>query len=194
MSQTLYTLQSDIDLARRCREGDRKGQEEFYNRFKSRMMAVCMRYMGGKEQASDVFQEAFIKAFRLMANYRGEGPIEAWLRKIVVSCALNELKKRKMVWLEDVSDGFVLNPEFNGAINHLNEQELLKLIAELPRGYRTVFNLYVLEGFDHREIAQSLGITESTSRTQLLKARVLLQKKILGSDTALSGKLHKMRS
>ena len=194
MSQPKYTLQSDIDLARRCREGDRKAQEEFFNKYKSRMMAVCVRYMGGKEQAADVFQEAFIRAFRLMNAYRGEGPIEAWLRKIMVSTALNELKKRKLVWLEDVTDGFVLNPEFNSAINHLSEQELLKQIAELPRGYRTVFNLYVLEGYDHREIAESLGITESTSRTQLLKARVLLQKKILGTDAEMSDKLHKMRS
>jgi len=185
---------TDLELAKRCQTGDRCAQEEFYVRYNRKMMAVCVRYIGGKEQAADVFQEAFIRAYRLIGTYRGEGPLEAWLRRIVVSTALNELKKRKMIWLEDMQDGFVLHPEFNGAVNHLNEQELLQLVASLPQGYRTVFNLYVIEGFDHREIAGLLDISESTSRTQLLKARVLLQKKILNADQSLAERMQRIRS
>lgn len=194
MGKALSSYAADLELARRCAAGDRKAQEDFFTRYQRRMMAVCVRYMGGREQAADVFQEAYIRAYRMMATYRAEGPLEAWLRRIVVSTALNELKKRKMVWLEDQPAGFVLSPVFNTALQHLQEADLLQLVASLPQGYRTVFNLYVLEGFDHREIGEMLGITESTSRTQLLKARMLLQKKIVQSDPVSAAGARKMRS
>lgn len=194
MAKALSSYAADLELARRCAAGDRKAQEDFFGRYQRRMMAVCVRYMGGKEQAADVFQEAYIRAYRLMATYRAEGPLEAWLRRIVVSTALNELKKRKMVWLEDQPEGFVLSPVFNTAQQHLQEADLLQLVASLPPGYRTVFNLYVLEGFDHREIGEMLGISESTSRTQLLKARMLLQKKIVHADPQAAPAIKKMRS
>ena len=184
----------DQELAKKCIAGDRQAQERFYNQYKGRMMAVCVRYMSDKDLAADVFQEAFIKAFRLLPKWRGEGPLEAWLRKIIVSTALNELRKKKMISLEEVNDGFVLSPQFNSAIDHLSEQELLKLVAALPQGYRTVFNLYVMEGFDHKEIAALLGISDNTSRTQLLKARVMLQKRILESEGKLEQLSTKMRS
>jgi RNA polymerase sigma-70 factor (ECF subfamily) len=107
---------------------------------------------------------------------------------------LNELRKKKLAWLEEVSDGFVLNPQFNSAMSHLSEQELLRMIAALPPGYRTVFNLYVIEGYDHKEIAEMLGVSDATSRSQLMKARVLLQKRILESDPSAVERVHKMRS
>ncbi|MBL7924285.1 MAG: RNA polymerase sigma factor [Bacteroidia bacterium] len=186
MSATSGNIEEDKDLVRDCLNGRREAQETFFNRYKSRMMALCVRYMGDREQAADVFQEAFIKAFRLLKNWRADGPLEAWLRRIMVHTALNELRKRKMIWIEDMKDGFVLHPLFNTAIAQLSEKELLALVAGLPKGYRTVFNLYVVEGYDHKEIAGLLGISDNTSRSQLMKARMLLQKMILEQDAIKS--------
>jgi RNA polymerase sigma-70 factor (ECF subfamily) len=194
MGRSEQDIAADLDLVKRCLADDRLAQERFYNLYKGRMMAVCTRYMGNRELAADVFQEAYIKAFRLLSNWRGDGPLEAWLRRIMVSTALNELRKKKLAWLEEVADGFVLSPQFNSAMSHLSEQELLRMIAALPPGYRTVFNLYVIEGYDHKEIAEMLGVSDATSRSQLMKARVLLQKRILESDPSAVERVHKMRS
>jgi RNA polymerase sigma-70 factor (ECF subfamily) len=169
-------------LIEQCLKGDRVAQRELFDTFKGRFMAVALRYIGNRDGAVDVLQDAFVKIFRQLNTYRGEGVLEAWMRRIVVNTALNAIRKTQQLREDPIEDTFNVNPGFNSALSHLDEKELLALIAALPAGYRTVFNLYVIEGYDHKDIAGMLNISESTSRTQLLKARLVLQKKIIVSS------------
>jgi RNA polymerase sigma factor (sigma-70 family) len=142
------------------------------------MMTVCLRYACDQAEAEDMLQESFIKIFSHIGQYRFEGPLEGWIRRIVVNTALRILQKKKIEFAaidEDLDLTQTMNVD---AIASLSAGELLKLISGLPDGYRVVFNLNVLEGYDHNEIAQMLEITAATSRSQLLKARKMLQTQI----------------
>ena len=162
-----------------CKNGDRSAQKEIFDSLAPKMFAVCLRFMGGKEAAEDVLQEGFITLFTRLDSYTGEGSFEGWARKIFVNTALMNLRKKDALKesadLDTVRD---IRSEGVTQLQDLGYHELLKLIAGLPDGYRTVFNLSVIEGYSHREIAQILGITEATSRSQLQRARMLLQDKI----------------
>ncbi len=141
-------------------------------------MTVCLRYACDQAEAEDMLQESFIKIFSHIGQYRFEGPLEGLIRRIVVNTALRILQKKKIEFAaidEDLDITQTMNVD---ALTSLSAGELLKLISGLPDGYRVVFNLYVLEGYDHNEIAQMLEITAATSRSQLLKARKLLQTQI----------------
>ncbi len=146
-----------------------------YDRFSGKMFAICVRYARNKAEAEDIMQDGFIKVFRKMHTFKHKGSFEGWIRKIMVHSALKFLKKgsnkNEFNTLEDVKE----RPVQSKAISNITEKELLELIDELPLGYKTVFNLYVIEGYKHNEIADLLGIGESTSRSQLLKARKYLQ-------------------
>jgi len=141
-------------------------------------LAVCTRYTRHRMEAEDVLQDAFIKIFRNLEKFEGKGSFEGWMRRIVVNTALKNYNKssfkKERIGLEDYQEAS-MDPD---VISSLYKEELLKVIEELPNGYRVVFNLYVIEGFSHREIAQELKIQESTSRSQLVKARKMLQSKI----------------
>ena len=142
------------------------------------MMTVCLRYACDQGEAEDMLQESFIKIFSHIGQYRFEGPLEGWIRRIVVNTALRILQKKKIEFAaidEDLDIAQTMNVD---VLTALGAEELLKLISGLPDGYRIVFNLYVLEGYDHNEIAQMLAITAATSRSQLLKARKVLQTQI----------------
>lgn len=141
-------------------------------------MTVCRRYAKNTADAEDILQDGFIRLFQHLHQYRSKGSFEGWMRKIFVNCALKKysLKRfeKEQTGIEHVAP-MTIDP---GIIETLSEKELIKLIQELPEGYRIVFNMYVIEGYSHREIAKTLQINEATSRTQLLKARKQLQKKI----------------
>ncbi|GGH82970.1 DNA-directed RNA polymerase sigma-70 factor [Filimonas zeae] len=141
-------------------------------------MSVCLRYAADASEAEDILQEGFIRIFSYIHQFKFEGSFEGWLRRIVVNSALKQLQKKKISFKE-ISDHQESSPRMDPYVySNLGEEELLKLINALPEGYRVVFNLSVIEGYSHEEIAQLLNVQPSTSRSQLVKARKMLQNQI----------------
>ena len=168
-----------LELVRRSRSGDRKAQKAIYDSLSGKMFAVCLRYMGDRDAAADILQDGFVTLFTKLDSYTGEGSFEGWARKIFVNTALMSLRKKDVLkQSEDVQAARDLSERAPTPLENIGLQELLKLVADLPPGFRTVFNMYVIEGYSHKEIAESLGISEVTSRSQLQRARMLLQAKI----------------
>ncbi|GAA4338274.1 RNA polymerase sigma factor [Mucilaginibacter gynuensis] len=163
-----------------CLNNERKQQELLYKILAPKMMAVCMRYAKDKDEAQDILQEGFIKLFKNMQNYRGEGSLEGWVRRIMVHAAISRYRKLKpMVLVEDFSadNTYQLSRSSNG--NRLEANELMNMIQELPATYRSVFSMYAIEGYSHQEIGSTLGMTELLSRTTLHRARGILKDKIM---------------
>lgn len=145
----------------------------------SKMYAICLRYMGDKDVAEDILQDGFVTLFSKLDSYSGVGSFEGWARRVFVNTALMSLRKKDaMKNTEDVSVARNIASDDPTVIQKISYMDLLKLITELPTGFRTVFNMYVIEGYSHKEIAESLGISETTSRSQLQRARMLLQSRI----------------
>lgn len=143
------------------------------------MFSICIRYMGSRDVAEDVLQDGFVTLFNKLDSYSGEGSFEGWARKIFVNTALMSLRKNDVLRQSEELDS--AQNIISGSTTQLQDigyKELMDMITSMPTGYRTVFNMYVIEGYSHKEIAQSLGISEATSRSQLLRARALLQEKI----------------
>jgi len=167
------------DLVEGCRKGERRSQKAVYDLLSGKMLSVCMRYMADREAAEDVLQDGFVTLFTKLDSYSGEGSFEGWARKIFVNTALMSLRKNDVMrQTEDVSEARNLDSGEASAIEKIGYKDLMKMIAELPPGFRTVFNMYVIEGYSHKEIAETLGVSETTSRSQLQRARLLLQSKI----------------
>ncbi len=172
---------TEHELIRGCIREEATCQREVYNRYAGRMLGVCNRYARNSADAEDILQDAFIKVFDKLHQFKFEGSFEGWIRKIVVNTALKKYSLRryeKEVVGYEVKDRdeTILEPS---AYSQLSEKDLLDLINSLPDGYRLIFNLYVLEGFQHEEIADMLNIQPGTSRSQLVKARAMLQKQIM---------------
>ena len=170
---------SESDLIKGCIEGDRRMQEELYQRFSPKMYAVCLRYANNSEDAQDLLQEGFIKIFRNLHRFRAEGSFEGWIRRVFVNTAIEHYRK-KSAQLSSVSEKEENTIEDTDitALDSLAEQDILNLIQDLSPGYKTVFNLYVVEGYSHKEIGEMLGISEGTSKSQLARAKAILQKKV----------------
>ena len=167
-------------LIKACLKGDRSAQNKLYEQLAPKMFPVCLRYMGDREAAQDVLQDGFVTLFSKLDSYSGTGSFEGWARKIFVNTALMQLRRNDVLKeSEDLEDARDISSPEPTVYQNLQLQELLALIEELPPGFRTVFNMYVIEGYSHKEIAEELGISENTSRSQLQRARALLQKKIL---------------
>lgn len=150
-----------------------------YDKLAPKMMSLCLRYMGDRDSASDVLQDGFVTLFSKMDSYSGEGSFEGWARRIFVNTALMALRKKDVLRMSEGLDCAAgVQDQGMSQIQNLSYRELLDTVASLPTGYRTVFNMYVVEGYSHKEIASALGISESNSRSQLLRARTLLQEKI----------------
>ncbi len=166
-------------LVEACLRNDMRAQKMLYNRFARVMMAVCIRYVGDADAAKDLLQDAFVKVFASLDTFAGKGSLEGWIRRIVVNTALETIRKTDV--LRDAVDwdnAEIEIPIDNDAIGKLSADELLAVIASLPTGFRTVFNMFAIEGYSHKEIAAALGINESSSRSQYNRARNLIQKKI----------------
>jgi RNA polymerase sigma-70 factor (ECF subfamily) len=170
---------NEQQLIEGCRKGNRLAQKELYDKYSRKMMGVCLRYVSDRETAQDVLQEGFVKVFTNIGSFMSEGPFEAWVRKVFVNSALEHLRRmdilKEAVSLDNVAE---LSSPLHSALVELNAQELLAMVQELPPGFRSVFNLFAIEGYSHKEIGEMLGITESTSRSQYTRARQLLQRKI----------------
>jgi RNA polymerase sigma-70 factor (ECF subfamily) len=160
-----------------------KAQKALFDIYAPKLYVVCLRYLKDQMRAQDVLQDTFVKIFANISNYKSEGAFEGWLKKIAVNTCLDQLRKDKKL-LTDVSIDDVshkLSSESFSA-EKLMADDLLKLVQALPDGYRTVFNLFAIEGYSHQEIAQQLGISESTSKTQYLRARAYLKERIENID------------
>ena len=166
-------------LVEQCKKGDRRAQKLVYDSLSGKMFAVCLRYMGDRDSAADILQDGFVTLFTKLDSYSGEGSFEGWARKIFVNTALMSLRKKDVLkQTEDVDAAWNVSADSPTPIQNIGYQELCKMIAALPPGFRTVFNMYIVEGYSHKEIAEELGISETTSRSQLQRARTLLQNKI----------------
>ena len=169
----------DLKLIKSCREGDRAAQKVLYERLAPRMFPVCIRYIGDREAAEDVLQDGFVTLFTRLDSYKGEGSFEGWARKIFVTTALMELRRKDALKMSDELDVVRgMKSETVSQLQSIGYKDLMNLITQLPPGFRTVFNLYAVEGFTHKDIGEMLGISETTSRTQLSRARAWLQNKI----------------
>ena len=173
---------TEDELVKGCKNEDRHCQRIVFERYAGKMMTVSLRYARHRLEAEDILQESFVKVFNNIQAFQGNGSFEGWIRRIVVNTALRDIQKSSFKNEQIGLENIIERSEEPTAISNLSEQEILKLISFLPDGYRTVFNLYVFEDFSHREISQHLGIEESTSRSQLTKARQMLQAQIKKSN------------
>jgi RNA polymerase sigma factor (sigma-70 family) len=171
-----YTID---ELVKRCKAGERKAQELLYKQFASKMLGVCMRYATDRMEAEDMLQNGFVRVFQKVNDYRGEGSFEGWVRRIMVHSSIEYYRKHhKMMQAVDIEG---INEPSTDAIApaNLNAKDLMALIQQLSPGYRMVFNLYAIEGYSHREVSVILGITESASKSQLSRARMILKEQVL---------------
>lgn len=178
MGRILSFFNQEAQLVKALKHGDAKAQRQVYEKYGPRMLGVCFRYVGDEMAAEDVMIEGFLKVFGKIDQFNSEGSFEGWMRRIMVNEALGLLRKNRKMPEDILSDEAANIPDYNYADQHLETQELLDLIEQLPVGYKTVFNLYAIEGYAHSEIAEALGITESTSKSQLHRARAMLQKMV----------------
>jgi RNA polymerase sigma-70 factor (ECF subfamily) len=170
---------TEKQLIESCRKGNRLAQQELYQKYSGKMMGVCLRYLGDRETARDVLQDGFVRVFSSLNGYSGIGSFEGWIRRIIVNTALEHLRKNDILKeAADIDCASGIVNEDCAVMTRLSAEEILKLVAELPTGFRTVFNLFSIEGYSHKEIGEMLGITESTSRSQLTRAKAILQRKI----------------
>jgi RNA polymerase sigma-70 factor (ECF subfamily) len=164
-------------LLRACSAGDRKAQQTLFQYFSPVVYAICVRYMGVTDEAKDMLQETMVKFFQKSNEFRFQGSLEGWVKRIAVNTCLDQMKKNKAKYAGSLDEAYDLSGDVN-ASQPLETKDLLKLVASLPDGYRAVFNMYAIEGFSHAEIGEVLGISENTSKSQLFKARKWLQSKL----------------
>ena len=150
-------------------------QQALYHRFASKMYGVCLRYAGSAEEAEDVLQEGFIKVFNKIGSFRGDGSFEGWIRRIFVNTAIEYYRKK--IYLQPITEyeEDTLEGKYLSVLDKLEEKDIIQLVQQLSPGYRTVFNMYVIEGYSHKQIAEALGISEGTSKSQLSRAKQILQ-------------------
>lgn len=170
---------SEADLIKGCLEGNKEIQQLFYKKFAPTMLGVCFRYFASREEAEDALQEGFIKVFINLDSFRNEGSLEGWIRRIIINTSLNMIRNNlKYQYHAGIDEAEHLIRDDADIVGELAREEMLRMLKELPPGYRLVFNLYEIEGYSHKEIADKMNISVSTSKTQLLKARKWLQKRL----------------
>lgn len=166
---------SDTDLIEGCQREDRKMQQQLYQRFAPKMYGVCLRYAGNIEEAEDILQEGFIKVFRKIGSFRGEGSFEGWVRRIFVNTAIEHFRRKSYLQPITEREETTVENKYLSVLDSLAEKDIINLVQQLSPGYRTVFNMYVIEGYTHKQIAEMLGISEGTSKSQLSRAKSILQ-------------------
>lgn len=172
-------MYSDKELIEHCLANDPRAQEFLYKRFSRRMYGVCLRFARNTLEADDILQEGFIKVFAHLKDFRSDGSLEGWVRRVIVNTAINYYNSRLQELNETPIDkAVVMNSTTEDILDKISAGDLLHLIQGLPEGYRMVFNLYVIEGYNHQEIAEMLKISENTSKSQLSRARMALQERL----------------
>ena len=169
---------SEEQLIKGCLNGNRSAQEELYNLYSRKMMGLCMRYVGDRETARDLLQDGFVKVFTSLNLYSGTGTFESWIRKIFVNVTIEHFRKKD--FLNDAMDleSIQSTVEDNSTVSRLSAEMIMDLVQQLPKGFRTVFNLFAIEGYSHKEIGNMLQISEATSRSQYARARQWLKKRM----------------
>ena len=170
---------ADSDLIAGCVNGDRKMQYELYQRFAPKMFGVCLRYAGNAEEAEDILQEGFIKIFKKIGSFRGEGSFEGWIRRIFVNTAIEHFRSKSYLQPITEKEESTVEGQYLSVLDNLAEKDIINLVQQLSPGYRTVFNMYVVEGYTHKQIADILGISEGTSKSQLSRAKLILQDMVI---------------
>ncbi len=172
-----YNQNNDLyeyKLVKSVLENDRKAQKELYDRYAPRMMTLCRRYACDAHEAKEFLQEGFIRVFKYLPQFKCRGSLEGWIRKIIINVILRA--KTKNIHFQDLQDVYINDSSETEILNEIDNEKIIQLINQLPKGYRLIFNLYVIEGYTHKEIAQELNISESTSRSQLVRAKAQLKK------------------
>lgn len=166
---------TEAQLVAALKRGEGRAHKVVYERFAGKMLAVCTRYCANRADAEEVMLDGFMRVFEKIGQFREDGSFEGWIRRVMVTESLMFLRKNRQ-WRQEVAiDDVVVEPDYEWADTAVNENDLMRLVNQLPDGYRTVFNLYAIEGYAHAEIADMLGITEGTSKSQLSRARTMLQ-------------------
>ena len=181
---------SEAELINGCLKRDRTAQKRLYDTFSSKMYALCCRYVKDSMEAEDVLVTAFTKILDRIDQYKGEGSFEGWIRRVVVNEALTWLRRNRSMYVETELEAADREPDYQRLEDHLQAEDLLNMIQELPSGYRIVFNLYAIDGYSHKEIAEQLSISENTSKSQLSRARVHLQKLLAERERASNQQRH----
>ncbi|MDH5366009.1 MAG: sigma-70 family RNA polymerase sigma factor [Cyclobacteriaceae bacterium] len=189
MDLKIHKSITEDELIAKCRKGDSKAQASIYKKYSSRMLATCMRYIKERNEAEDTLIQGFMKAFSKIDQFKKEGSFDGWLRRIMVNESLTYLRRNKSMYLEVDIEKADKEPDYNTLSTRLEAEDLMKMIEDLPVGYRTIFNLYAIEGYSHKEICEQLGITINTSKSQLSRARKMLQSMLLKSENMVIKKL-----
>ncbi len=172
-------IYSDAELIQGCKNNERKYQELLYRKYAKKMYGICLSYATDRSMAQDILQDGFIKVFKKIDSYKEQGSLEGWIRRIITNTALDYMrqKTRKFEFIDDNREVEEENID-NTILEKINSDGIFKIIQQLPAGARTVFNLYAVEGYSHKEIAHKLEITEGTSKSQFKRARALLKQLI----------------
>lgn len=172
----------ELQIIAGCKEQKREAQKLLYETYARKMYSICLRYSSDSDAAQDLMQDGFIKVFAHIGSFQEKGSFEGWMKRIFINLALENLRKKKSIF--ESSDDIQNLPEVvdesteEEGMYRISETELLKMVQNLPRGYSAVFNLYAIEDYSHKEIAEILGISEGTSRSQYVRARQMLQLKV----------------
>ncbi|QJD78130.1 RNA polymerase sigma factor [Spirosoma rhododendri] len=173
---------TETQLIAALRRGESRAHKVAYERFSGRMLGVCMRYCANRDDAEEVMLDGFMRVFEKIDQFREDGSFEGWIRRVMVTESLMFLRKNKQ-WRQEIPiEDAVIEPDYVWADSAIHENDLLRMVNQLPDGYRTVFNLYAIEGYSHADIADLLGISEGTSKSQLSRARAILQATILKAE------------
>jgi RNA polymerase sigma-70 factor (ECF subfamily) len=169
-------LYSDSELIQGCRDNDRKYQELLYRKYAKKMYGICMSYAKDRSMAQEILQDGFVKVFKKIDTFKEQGSLEGWIRRIITNTALDYLRQKSKLY-EFIDDNKEVEEERldNSILENINAEGIFKLIGQLPEGAKAVFNLYAVEGYSHKEIAEKLEITEGTSKSQFKRARSLLK-------------------
>lgn len=187
MDFTIHRAKED-DLIKGCLKRNHTAQQQLFDLYSAKMYGICYRYVKHAMEAEDILVMAFTKVFERISQFKGEGSFEGWIRRIMINEALTHLRKSRTMYLETDLEEAGREPDYQRLSDHLEEADLLKMIGELPPGYRLVFNMYAIDGYSHKEIASQLGVSENTSKSQLSRARVFLQKLLAENEEELNRK------
>jgi RNA polymerase sigma factor (sigma-70 family) len=172
------TVKDLQEILKACAAGKLQAQEQLYRVYAQKFFGVCLRYANDYAEAEDFLHDAFYKIFKKIKTYRGEGSFEAWMHRILINTILEKFRKRNYLYsVEDISV-YESSAEWNETYGNINTKDLMKMIRTLSPAYRMVFNLYAIEGYSHKEISEKLGISVGTSKSNLARARLILQKKV----------------
>lgn len=166
-------------LIKECLKNNRNAQKQLYDKYASKLMGVCVRYTNAKEDAEDVLIEGFTTIFQKLSMYKGDGSFEGWMKRIMINTAISHFRlNSKYRFHQDIEEVHQEIEHQETVIEKMETQRIMKLVNSMPEGYRMIFNLYAVEGFTHREIAEQLGLSEGTSKSQFSKARKWLQSRL----------------